>query len=57
MMIDSARMESLLALENILFDLILDAFRTNDADSAERLFRVWLKLPNRRSPPIGQDAY
>ena len=52
MAFDPARFEMLLVIEEEVFDAMLDAYREDDEEIAERLFKIWMKLPNRRPWPI-----
>jgi len=50
---DLAKHAALLLLEAEIFDALTQAYRQDDHDVAERLYRIWIKLPNQRPWPIG----
>jgi hypothetical protein len=51
--VDPVRASNLFDLEAEVFDALLDACRMDNHEAAERLFKVWIKMPNQRPWPIG----
>ena len=51
--IDPTKMVMLRALEDEVFGAMLEACRQNEDEVAERLFKVWIKLPTHRPWPVG----
>jgi len=57
--VDPVRADNLSDLEGEVFDALLTACRMDDRDAAERLFKVWIKMPSQRPWPLdspGTDA-
>jgi hypothetical protein len=42
----------LIALEAEVYEAMLDAYRQDDHDAAEMLYKVWIKLPSKRPYPL-----
>ena len=45
--IDPEKMDGLLAMERDIFDALQEAYRVRDVEVADRLFKIWIKLPRR----------
>jgi hypothetical protein len=50
---NTTRADQLADLEGEVFDALLTACCLDDHEAAEKLFKVWIKMPNQRPWPIG----